>query len=105
LGQCPRFITPFPTADFKIPYDFQQAAPRLDAYYSFTAVDEDTHNMLTWSLDQLAKSTQDFFVPTYQNIIDPNLSAILQEQKDKWQWTATNFMVQEERVPRIELVV
>jgi hypothetical protein len=79
----PRFLTPFPVTDNeRTPIDFRRAGEPardnniLDVFYSYTGIDQDTHNMLQWSLDQIAKQTQDFFVPMYQNIIDPNLTAV-----------------------------
>jgi hypothetical protein len=83
MSECPHYITPFPIAEYSVPYDYKRAGERLDVYYSYSAIDPDTHSMLVWSLDYLAKSTKDFFVPMYQNIIDPNLTAVKLGEEDQ----------------------
>ena len=52
-----------------------QPSPDCDVYYSHDLVDTTTQNLLQWSLDKMCKDTQDYFVPKYQNIIDPNMFA------------------------------
>jgi hypothetical protein len=56
-GIGPRFIAPFPVAEWDLMASGAsiQAADNgetgLEVFYSTTAVDADTHNMLLWSLD------------------------------------------------------
>jgi hypothetical protein len=53
---APRFMAPFPVAEWDLlsTANFSLAdngETGLEVFYSTTAVDQDTHNMLAWSLD------------------------------------------------------
>ncbi len=106
----PSYIAKFPSANWHTPYAFIKPNPNCDVYYSTMAIDKATHNLLVYSLDKLAKNTEDYFVPKYQNIIDPNLTAVEQPLQKREngkimnstaiQWVATNFLIEEAKVTK-----
>jgi hypothetical protein len=58
--------------------------------------------MIVNTLDKLAKKTKDYFVPMYQNIIDPNLTAV--KQGSYYQWTATDFVIEERSISKTDMI-
>jgi hypothetical protein len=95
----------FPTVDWVFRGSFKQPDPRCDVFFSMDAVDSTAHRLLRWSLDRLADRRQDFFVPQYQNIIDPNLTAVLDAATNQHCWTATDFLIEEVKVPKRNVVM
>ena len=98
-GRAPVPIAPFPTANWPIPCGVHRPQPDCDVLVGDSLVHPATHAMLRWALDGLAARTQDFPVPMYQNIIDPNLTAVEDEQGAGLLWTATDFIISEEEAP------
>jgi hypothetical protein len=88
----PICLAPFPRPNWVID-DVIQKDTNLDVFYSAELIDETTHRMVEHTLDNLAKQTKDYFVPMYHNIIDPNMTSVMQD--DKYQWTATEFIIDE----------
>ena len=90
-------------------HDFKESQiikpnPNLEVFYSNDIIDKETHESLRRLLDAHAKKTQDYFVPMYHNIIDPNLTVLPIPEKGKipannypennLKWTATEFFVE-----------
>ena len=100
LGDTPEPVFMFPTVDWTFRGSFKQPNPHCDVFYSMDAVDSTAHRLLRWTLDRLAVQRQDFFVPQYQNIIDPNLTALLDTPTNLHRWTATDFLIEEVQLPK-----
>ena len=97
-------IYKFPTVNWEIQNNssLQIPHPDCDVYVSYDLIDKNTSKVIQWSLDRLANATNDYFVPMYQNIIDPNLTV---SQKDsKYSWMASEFIVNELPVYRNEVI-
>lgn len=112
-------VTPlcrFPTRDWQSQYPVIKPHNESDIFFTYNAIDEETHKMLVWALDRIANSTQDYFVPMYQNIIDPNLTVMKQEKADSldlkrkrkkdspFRWTASEFLIDEIQILNKEIV-
>jgi hypothetical protein len=103
IDDGPTCIAPFPVTLWHIDNDkYIQPDKNCDAFYSNELVDDVTHKMIVNTLDILAKNTKDYFVPMYQNIIDPNLTAV--KQGDNYQWTATEFVIEERSISKREMI-
>lgn len=100
---APAFL--FPTVNWAMRGKYQQPDYRCDVFFSQDAVESTAHRLLKWSLDRLANQRPDFFVPQYHNIIDPNLTAVLEAGTEVYRWRATDFLVEEREVPREGVVV
>ena len=90
----------FPVVKWESKGQVRKPNLKCDVFYSNDSVDKTIAKLLRWSLDKLAAQRQDFFVPQYHNIIDPNLTALLDPSTNVYRWTATEFLIKEVRVPR-----
>ena len=77
---------------------------KCDVLYSVDAVESTIQRLVRWSLDKLAAQKQDFFAPQYHNIIDPNLTTLLDTTRNVYRWTATDFIIKERTVPKKDSV-
>jgi hypothetical protein len=90
----PMCLAPFPATNWAIDEDFYIHEIRdCDVFYSTQLVEKTTHNFVVHTLDNLALETDDYFVPMYHNIIDPNLTSV--KQDNTYRWTATEIIVEE----------
>lgn len=94
----PEPIAEFPVVKWESKGRILKPNRKCDVFYSTDAVEGTIDRLLRWSLDRLAAQRQDFFVPQYHNIIDPNLTAVL--YASEYRWTATDFIIKEVKVPR-----
>ena len=101
----PQPIAVFPVRQWESRGQHHQPNLKCDVFYSTDAVEITMARLLRWSLDRLAAQRQDFFVPQYHNIIDPNLAAVLDSSLKEYRWTATDFLVKEVKVPRKATVI
>jgi hypothetical protein len=89
----PLFVAPFPVKDWEINWNVVSKTDGVDCFYSTKLINETTHKFIQLTFDKLAKKRQDYFIPKYHNIIDPNLYCV--KQKGCYQWTATDIIVEE----------
>ena len=94
----------FPTVawETKSNSNLQKYHLECDVYVSNDLIDNNTSRIIQWSLDRLANASNDYFVPMYQNIIDPNLT--VSNNNSILQWTASEFLVDEFSITRSEVI-
>lgn len=95
----------FPVVKWESKGQVRKPDPKCDVFYSNDSVDKTIAKLLRWSLDKLAVQRQDFFVPQYHNIIDPNLTVLLDSSSNVYRWTATEFLIKEIHIPRKTTVI
>ena len=86
----PRALFPLSVIESPSSIEFKQAAPGCDVFVAHRPVSDHVHRTLQRELHKRASRLQDFAVPMYENIVDPNM---LLDENDRW--VATDWLVSE----------
>jgi hypothetical protein len=104
INSGPLFNAPFPLIDWYLDISkITMKHPSADVYFSNILVNPFVHRMVMTNLDKLARENKDYFVPMYHNLIDPNLTAV--EQDEVFKWTATDFIIEEDNRSRFNTMI